>query len=107
MASLEHQEAGGIDPDVVDELIKRNEFAASLRHLCLLATLNEMDELQEHRLEAVLGKTERDQRRAHPRHVAVMIRAEHVDQMLSSALKLVAVVRDVRHEVRLLAVGAD
>ena len=45
--------------------------------------------------------------RAQPRRVAVVVRAEHVDQPVRAPLELVAVVGDVGEEVGRVAVGAD
>ena len=50
---------------------------------------------------------ERLDRGPHPRDVAVMVGAEHVDQPVEAALELVPVVGDVGGEVGRLAVGAD
>ena len=50
---------------------------------------------------------QRGDRRPHPRHVAVVIGAEHVDQAAVAALELVPVVGDVGGQVGRFAVGAD
>ena len=65
------------------------------------------DHLHDRRLEAVRVDAERRERRPHPRHVAVVVGAEDVDQPLDAALELVEVVGDVGGEVGRLAVGAD
>ena len=72
----------GVDADVVDQLVERDELAAALGHPRPLAALDDVDELHDRGLEAVGLEAERRERRAHPRHVAVVVGAEHVDQPL-------------------------
>ncbi len=48
---------------------------------------------------------ERGHGRLHPLHVAVMVGAPDVDHEVEAAVVLVGVVRDVRREVRVAAVG--
>ena len=44
---------------------------------------------------------------AHARHVAVVVRAPHVDDQVEVATELVAVIRDVGQQVGVLAVALD
>jgi len=60
-------------------------------------------ELQQRDLEAVRVGAERGDRRLHPRDVAVVVGAEHVDHAVVAALELLLVVGDVGGEVRRLA----
>ena len=107
VAALEHEEARRVDADVVDQLVEGDEVAAALAHPPALAALDDADQLHDRRLEAIRVDAERRERRPHPRHVAVVVGAEHVDQPLVPALELVEVVGDVGGEVGRLAVGAD
>ena len=65
-----------------------------------------MDELHDQQLELLGVAAERLVGRLHPRHVAVVVGAPHVDLAIEAALALVLVVGDVRREVGVLAVGA-
>ena len=107
VAAPEHEPAGRVDADVVDQLVERDEVAAALRHLRALAAFDDVDEPHDQRLEHVGIGAERGDRCPHSRGVAVMVGAEHVDQPLEAALELVAVVSDVGGEVGRFPVGAD
>ena len=107
MAAPEHEPAGRVDADVVEQLVEGDEVAAALRHLRPLAAFDDVDEVHDQRLEALGVGAERGDRGPHPRHVAVVVGAEHVDQPAEAALQLVPVVGDVGGEVGRLAVGAD
>ena len=106
VAALQHEEAGRVGADVVDQLVEAHELALALRHPCPLAPLHHVHQLHDRRLEAIGVAAERGDRRLHPRHVAVVVGAQRVDQALGAALELVAVVRDVAGEVGGGAVGA-
>ena len=78
-----------------------------LRHLGAPAALDQMNELDQRRLEAVRVGAEGLDRRPHPRHVAVVVGAQRVHQAVRTPLELVAVVGDVGAEVGGLAAGTD
>ena len=107
MAPLEHEEAGRVDADVVEQLVEGDEVAAALRHLRSLAAVDDVDELHDRELEQLGVQAEGGEPRPQPGHVAVVVRAEHVEQPAAAALELVAVVGDVGQEVGGLAAGAD
>ena len=73
----------------------------------LLAALLEADQLGDHDLERVGVVAERLDRGAHPCHVAVVVRAPHVDEQVVAPGELVAVIGDVRQQVGELAVALD
>ena len=66
-----------------------------------------MDELHDQQLQVPRIAAERRVGGLHPRHVAMMIGAPHVDLALEAALALVLVIGDVRSEIGVLAVGAN
>ncbi len=65
-----------------------------------------MDELHDQQLQVLRVAAERLVGGLHPRHVAVVVGAPHVDLAIEAALALVLVVGDVRGEVGVLAAGA-
>jgi hypothetical protein len=107
VAALEQEEARGVGPDVVDQLVEGDEGALPLRHLRPLPALDEVDHLNDLRLEPIRVLSKGADRRAHPRDVPVVVGAEHVDQPIRAPLELVVVVGDVRGEICRLAVGPD
>ena len=107
MAALDHEVAGRVDADVVDQRVEGDELALALRHPRPLAALDDVDELHDRRLVGLGPVAERLERRLHPRDVAVVIAAERRDQVVEAARELVAVVGDVGREVGRLAVAAD
>ena len=82
MAALDHEEAGRVDADVVDQLVKRDELAPALGHPRALAALDDVHELHDRRLVGLGSVAERLKRRLHPRHVAVVVGAERRDQVV-------------------------
>ena len=103
----EHEEARGVDADLVDQLVERDEVAAALGHRGALAALDDVDELQQRHLEPVgVGAARRRAIAFSRTDVAVVVGAEHVDEPVEAALELVPVVGDVGGEVGRLAVGA-
>ena len=106
VASLQHVEARGVDADVFDQVVERDDLALPLRHLGALPPLDEVDELHDQDLERIGIASERTPRRVHPRHVSVVVGAPEVDQPVVAALALVEVVGDVGAEVRPLPVRA-
>ena len=106
VAALDHEEAGRVDADVVDQLVERHELALALRHPRALAALDDLTS-------CMIGASKRSRVGRAPRsprasgHVAVVVGAEDVDQLLGAPLELVAVVGDVGGEVGRLAVRAD
>ena len=57
--ALEHEEARGVDADVVDQLVERDELALALRHLRALAPLDDVHELHDDHLEPLPVAAER------------------------------------------------
>ncbi len=71
-----------------------------LRHAPRLAALEQVHELPDDQLEALgVVRRQRRERRLHARHVAVVVGAPDVDQVVEAAVHLVAVVGDVGQEV--------
>ncbi len=106
MTALQHEEAGRVDADVVDQVIQRRELALPLRHSRALAALHQAYELHDRRLVQIGVVTQRLDRCPHPRHVAVVIGSDRIDHPLRPPFQLVPVVGDVGGEVGRLAVGA-
>ena len=66
VAAPEHEPAGRVDADVVEQLVERDEVAAALRHLRPLAGFDDVDEAHDQRLEGVGVGAERLDRGPHP-----------------------------------------
>ena len=105
--SLEHEEPGRVDADLVEQVVEHDEVAAALGHRGYLAALDEVDELQQRELDRVGIAPERLHRRLHRAHVGRVVGPDRYELELEPALALVVHVGDVRSEVGGLAVGAD
>jgi hypothetical protein len=101
------KEAGGVRAHLVAQLAQRYELPRAGGHLHLLAEAKQHCELQQHDLELVRILAETDRGGAHARHVAMMVRPEHVDRPVETALQFVQKIRDVGREIRGAAVLAD
>ena len=103
-----HREARRVDADGLDQVVDRDDRPLALGHALLLAALEQVHELPDDELEP-LGVVRRQggEGRLHARHVAVVVGAPDVDQVLPAAVGLVAVVGDVGEEVGGLAARAD
>ena len=84
-----------------------HELSLALAHGYALATAEQAHELDQARLEAITRLTHRHQRAAHARHIAMVIRAEHINQACEAAFALAQVIGEIRCEIRTLAIGAD
>ncbi len=49
--ALQHEEAGGVDADLVEQLVERHELAATLGHRRARVALDQVHELQDQDLE--------------------------------------------------------
>ena len=61
--ALQHEEARGVNADLVEQLVERDEFTPPLGHRSLLASLDEMDELEQRHLDRLGVAAERGERR--------------------------------------------
>ena len=102
----QQEPARRVDADLGDQLVEADELARALGHLRPLAALHQVDELHDDQLELVAVTAERLEHRLDALDIAMVVGAPDVDQPVEAALALVDVVRDVRREVRVLAVGA-
>src|SRR5690348_5864422 len=104
-----HEEpAGGIDADLVEEVVEEDDVTAATRHARLLSALGQVHELVEQHLDAsgVVPEHARDRRVPLPR--AVMVGAEDVDRAIEPAVELVDEIWHVRCAIRRAAVlGAE
>ena len=99
---------GGVDADGSDQVLERDDRAGALAHAQRLAVLQQVDHLADQDLEVDPGLVaERGAHRHHPRHVAVVVSAEHDDRPVEPALTLVEVVGQVARDVGRLPVGLD
>ena len=96
--------AGGVDADLLDELLEEDDVAAALRHPLRLPVLDDGDELVDEHLHAVGVEAEQPGRGLQPLDVAVVIGAEDVDGAVEAARELVEHVRDVGRVVEVAAV---
>ena len=103
VAALEQEEPGGVDADVGDELVERDDVAGPLGHLGPLATLDQMDQLQNPGLEPDVLFAERADGGVHAGDVTVVVGAQHVEQPHMASLDLVGMVGNVCTEVGRLA----
>ena len=93
--------------DLLDQIAQRDVAAGALGELHFLAAAHDRDHLVQHVVRIALrdADVERLQAGAHARERAVVIGAELGDRALVAALPLGDVIGDVRHEVRVRAVG--
>src|SRR2546430_17666046 len=73
------------------QVAQGDELARALGEPHLLPAPHHAHELDDLHVEEVVAVPQRAQRRAHPGHVAVVIRTPHVDRAREPALTLVAV----------------
>ena len=106
IAAHDVEQARRIVADFGTQRPQGHELPGARGHLGLLAAPEQGDELHEPHLEAFRRPPERDQARAQPRDVAVMIGAPDVEQMLEAPLALVQHEGDVGGEIGLDAVLA-
>ena len=98
----------GVDGNFVEQVRERNGLARALGHTHDLAVAHELNELHQHDVEAV-GPVEaqRVHRALHTGHVAVVVGAPDVDDLVEMTHgELVAVVGDIAGEVGVETVGA-
>ena len=96
--------AGGVDADLLDELLEEDDVAAALRDPLRLPLLDDGDELVDEHLDPVRVEPEQGGRCLEPPHVAVVIGAEDVDRPVEAARELVEHVGDVGGVVEIAAV---
>ena len=98
----------GVDGNFIEQVRKGDGLARALGHTHDLAVAHELDELHQHDIEAVGAvKTQRVHRALHTGHMAVMVRAPDVDDLVEMTHgELVAVVGNVAGEVGVEPVGA-
>ncbi len=95
-AALDEREAGGVDPDRVQQVVERHDPPRALRHLAV-AQAHELVDLD---VDAVGVVPERLRGGLEPPDVAVVVGAEHVDRRVEPALELVDDVGQVAGDVR-------
>ena len=101
----EKEVADRVPPDFVDQIANRQVAAGALGDFDLLAASHHRHHLVQH----VFGIAVRDphleclQAHAHAQHGTMVIGALHVDRPREAALPFGDVIRDVRHEVRVVA----
>ena len=93
------EEARGVVADVLAQLAQGHELAGAGRHLHPLAALVQHRELHQQDLDPAGVEAQRLRHALEPRHVAVVVGAEHVDDAVVAALELVGEVGDVGSEV--------
>ena len=99
---------GGVRPDGVHEVGEQDHVAGALAHPQRLAVLDQVDHLADQDLEGGVGiVTEARRQRPQPADVAMVVRAEHDDDLVEATLALVQVVGAVSGEVGPLAVAPD
>ena len=84
VAPREKREARGVAPHFLQQLLHQDELAAALGHAHRLAVTQQRHELDDQRLERIERVAERGHRRAHARHVAVVVGAEQIDHMIDA-----------------------
>ena len=98
----------GVDGNFIEQVRKRDGLARALGHTHDLAVAHELDELHQHDVEAVGAvEAQRVHRALHTGHMAVMVRAPDVDDLVEMTHgELVAVVGNVAGKVGVEPVGA-
>ena len=98
----------GVDGNFVEQVRERNGLARALGHTHDLAIAHELDELHQHDVETVRAvEAQRVHRTLHAGHVAVMVGAPDVDDLVEMTNgELVAVIGNVAGKVGVEAVGA-
>src|SRR5689334_12151461 len=99
-AAADEVPAGGVDADLVDELVEEDHVAPTLRHLRLPPAAGQVDELVEEHLDALRVEAEHARDRRVPVPRSVVVGAEDVDRPLEASFELVLEVRDVGGAVR-------
>ena len=107
MPASQKREARGVAADLLEQLLHQHELAHSLRHAHGLAVAQQGDELDDQDLERLGRVAEGLHRRLHPRHVAVVVGAEQVDQPIGRGELHVVVIGDVHREVGRLPARAS
>ncbi|CAB5027205.1 unannotated protein [freshwater metagenome] len=100
-------EARGVGTDLVDDVAQLDDVTGALGELDLVAVAHELDQLRDRDVEGGWVMTQRLQRGAHARDIAVVIGTPHVEQQLEVARVLALVVRHVGQQVGELAVAFD
>jgi hypothetical protein len=99
VSAREEVPACRVDPDLVDEVGEEDNVAAALRHRRRLAASRQVDELVDEHLDRLARVPEHLGEGREAPDVAVMVRAEHVDEPVEAARELPADVRGVGREV--------
>src|SRR5262249_14773957 len=99
-------EAHGVAADFLHDLAQCHELTGTLRHLYLLATAHELDELDDLDVELRLAgvAVERPDSRLHALDIAAVVGAPDVDHLVEAAIDLALVVGDVGGEIGVAAV---
>src|ERR1700761_7694747 len=103
MAAHEIEEVAGVVTHFLAKLSKGDKLRLALAHGDFFATSEEADELNEGDLQAVARLAHGDEAGADARDVAMVVRAEHVDELGESQLTFFEVISDVGCEVGLLS----
>src|SRR4051812_12764012 len=98
-AMVDEVPARGIHTDVVQELVEKDHIAPPLRHLGLLATLRQVDELVENHLDALRVVAEHPRDCGVPVARAVVVGAQDIDRPVEAAFELVHEVGDIRRAI--------
>ncbi len=101
------EESCGIVADLLAQLPQSHELARACRHRELVLATVQRDELHELDLEIVARVAHALETRTQARHVAVMIGAEDVDQVIEAAFAFLVMIGNVGSEVGLRAVLAN
>jgi hypothetical protein len=105
--SFDHEVAKHVRSHVTEDFIHGHEGGRSCRHLHDLAASAEVDPLIVQRLDPLPLETEGGTRCRNVRELLDVVGAEHVDHTLEAPAKLLAVIGDVREEIRGLARRSD
>ena len=77
--ALEHEEPGGVRPDLFDELSQGHDFAGSLRHAHAFFSAAQMDQLVEQHFQRLAVAADGGYRRLGSRDVTLVVGAPDID----------------------------
>ena len=102
--AAQHVVTRSVNTDFVDELFEGDHFTGALGHANRLAVAEEVDQLAEHNFERA-REAHSGQNGSNASDIAMVVGAPDIDQDVEAALFLPVVVRNVRREVGVVAVG--
>ena len=100
------EEAGRVNGHFLQQGIQSNGLAGTLRQLNGLAVPHQAHHLHNHTIQTVRVQPQGGERRLHPRHIAMVIRTQHIHGLIIAAgHQLIIMISNIRHNISGNAVG--